>query len=79
MKKILIGFILLNAFNAHAEIKTKEQADKFLDGYCIALVNEIEKAVEKQKIQAKKEDWEDFMKTGAWISGVADVYAKLCK
>ena len=79
MKKTL--FILLVAFtcNASAEITTKEQADKFLDQYCIALVNEIEKAVDKQKVLASKEDWESFMETGAWIGGIADVYSKLCK
>ena len=79
MKKIFTGILMFIALSAHAEIKTKEQADKFLDGYCIALVNEIEKAVEKQKIQAKKEDWENFMKTGAWISGISEVYSNLCK
>ena len=28
---------------------------------------------------AAKEEWEDFMKTGYWIGGLADVYSKLCK
>ncbi len=79
MKKILIATFLLSTFSAQAEIKTKEQADKFLNGYCIALVNEIEKAAEKQKNQAEKEDWIRFTETGTWISGIADVYNKLCK
>jgi len=79
MKKIFFIVFLTATFNVNAEITTKEQADKFLDKYCIALVNEIEKAVEKQKQQAAKEDWQEFFKTGGWIDGVAGVYSKLCK
>lgn len=79
MKKILVFILFISTFNTQAEITTKEQADKFLNSYCIALVNEIEKAVEKQKKQAKDNDWDNFMKTGAWISGISDVYSKLCK
>ena len=79
MKKIFALTCLLTTFNVQAEITTKEQADKFLHDYCIALVNEIEKAVEKQKVLANKENWDEFMKTGAWISGISDIYSKLCK
>ena len=66
-------------FNTQAEITTKEQADKFLHGYCIALVNEIEKAFEKQKDLSKASQWDEFMKQGAWIAGLSDIYNKLCK
>jgi hypothetical protein len=52
MKKILFIFSLMATSSVNAEITTREQADKFLDNYCIALVNEIQKAVEKQKQQA---------------------------
>jgi hypothetical protein len=79
MKTIFIGLFLLSTYSAHAEIKTKEQADNFLNGYCIGLVNEIEKAVGKQKQQAAQQDWKKFMETGSWIVGIADVYNKLCK
>ena len=44
MKKILFSFSLLATSSVNAEITTREQADKFLDNYCIALVNEIQKA-----------------------------------
>ena len=80
MKKIIfIILITLLASSAHSEITTKTQAEKFLEHYCVALINEIAKADEKLTEQAAKEDWDSFYKTGAWISGVADVYSKLCK
>jgi hypothetical protein len=79
MKIIFIGPFLLSTFSVHAEIKIQEQADSFLNGYCITLVNEIEKSVGRQKQQAAKEDWKKFMETGAWIVGIADLYNRLCK
>ncbi len=71
--------LLTITYNANAEITTKKQADQFLSQYCIALVNGIEKTVEKQKQQAKKRKWDEFSKSGRWISGLADIYSKLCK
>jgi hypothetical protein len=55
MKIIFIGPFLLSTFSVHAEIKIQEQADSFLNGYCITLVNEIEKLVGRQKQQAATE------------------------
>ncbi len=79
MRNILLGFLLVFSSQVNAEIKTKEQADKFIGDYCVSLVNEIQKAVIRQGDLAKEEKWDEFMKTGTWISGVADVYSKLCK
>ena len=80
MKKVIFSVLfMLLASSAHSDITTKKQADEFLEKYCVALINEISKADEKLTEQAAKEDWDGFYKTGAWISGVAYVYSKLCK
>ncbi len=79
MKSLFIAILMFTAVNAQAEITTKEQADQFINTYCITLVNEIEKAANKQTTLAEKEDWGNFMKTGTWISGLADIYSKLCR
>lgn len=80
MKKVIfIILFILSASSAHSEITTKKQADEFLEQYCVVLINEISKADEKLTEHAAKEDWDGFYKTGAWLSGVADVYSKLCK
>lgn len=66
--------------SAHSqEITTEEQAEQFLKQYCVALVNEISKAVNLQTKHAAKKDWDKFMEQGDWIAGVADVYGNLCK
>lgn len=79
MKKILAVVVMLLSFSAGAEITTKEQADKFLDGYCIGLVNEIEIAAKKRALQAASEDWKKVRKTDEWIYGLSGVYQHLCK
>ncbi|MEM8942191.1 MAG: hypothetical protein AAGC91_08540 [Pseudomonadota bacterium] len=61
------------------EITTAAEAQDFLDDYCVALVNEISKAVDRQKGHAEREEWDKFMEQGAWIAGVSDVYGNLCK
>jgi hypothetical protein len=47
--------LLILAGNVSADITNQQQADQFLDQ--ITLVNEIEKAVEKQKSLADEGDW----------------------
>ena len=60
------------------EIETKEQADAFLDKYCIALINEIAKAVKRQGDLSAKNEWQEVGEQGAYIAGVAKVYNNLC-
>ncbi|MBO8204264.1 hypothetical protein [Prochlorococcus marinus] len=74
-------FFLTLAFTApiFSEIKTKEDADSFLNTYCIRIVNEIEKSYLRQLKAANSSDWETFGKEGAWIGGLSDIYTKLCK
>ena len=82
-KKFLLLFSLFStlAFTApiFSEIKTKEDADSFLNTYCIGIVNEIEKSYLRQLKAANFSDWETFGKEGAWIGGLSDIYTKLCK
>ena len=67
------------SFTASAKgIETKEEAEAFLDKYCIALVNEIAKAVKRQDELSSKNEWQKVGEQGVYIAGVADVYSKLC-
>jgi len=79
MKKYFLIVALTLSSSASAEISTEEDAAKFLRKYCITLVNEISKAVDSQKVHASRGEWEEFMKQGAYISGVSNVYSNLCK
>ena len=81
-KKIFILFIFSTlAFISpiFSEIKTKDDADSFLNTYCIKVVNEIEKSYLRQLKAVNSSDWEAFGKEGAWIGGLSDIYSKLCK
>ncbi len=56
--------ILFTQFNspiyAITEFKTREEADKFLNQYCIDLVNFTKGVVKRQKELAKQEKWREF-------------------
>lgn len=80
MKKIILAVaIFLFALQSSAtEIETKAQADAFLEAYCIALINEVAKAVKRQDAHSAKNEWPQVIEQGAYIGGVADVYSKLC-
>ena len=69
----------LSSNYAYAEIKTRQDADVFLNKYCIELVKAIEVQYEKQKVLAAKERWEALLAKGRFISGIATVYSNLCK
>lgn len=76
----LLAMLALNSqWLAADEIKSQADAQAFLGGYCIGLVNETAKAVDRQLVDASKEEWDEFMKQGGYISGLADVYGNLCK
>lgn len=86
MKKrhaILIGLALmvavLGASHAHAETKTQQDSDAFLNKYCIELVTAIEGLYEEQKVLVVEEKWQDFFEKGAIIKGIAEIYSNLCK
>ncbi|MEM1188291.1 MAG: hypothetical protein AAGI72_07180 [Pseudomonadota bacterium] len=82
--KIFVSFLgaltlSLSSAVQSQEITTEDQAEAFLQEYCVSLVNEIAKAVDLQRGYATREEWDKFMEQGAWIAGVADVYGSLCK
>ena len=83
--KIIFSFfslILLNnqfSITSEAKLKTKVEADNFLNEYCIEIVNAIKDAYETQIISIKNNDFKKFGEQGLWIGGLSDVYSKLCK
>ena len=82
--KVVFSFLLLilisNEFllKSQAKIKTKLEADNFLNEYCIEIVNAIKEAYETQIIAIKNNDLKKFGEQGLWIGGLSDVYSKLC-
>ena len=80
-KNILLAlfFSIAFALNANAKINTKEEADNFLENYCIEIVSAIKDAYEIQIESASSQDWKTFGDKGRWIGGLADVYSKICK
>ena len=64
---------------SQAKIKTKVEADNFLNEYCIDIVNAIKEAYENQIISVKNNDLRRFGEQGRWIGGLSDIYSKLCK
>ena len=83
--KVVFSFLLLilisNEFllKSQAKIKTKLEADNFLNEYCIEIVNAIKEAYETQIISIKNNDLKKFGEQSLWIGGLSDVYSKLCK
>ena len=83
--KLIFSFLFLilisNEFllKSQAKIKTKLEADNFLNEYCIEIVNAIKEAYETQIISIKNNDLKKFGEQGLWIGGLSDVYSKLCK
>ena len=83
--KIVFAFFLFilisNDFflKSQAKLKTKVEADNFLNEYCIEIVNSIKDAYETQIISIKNNDFKKFGEQGRWIGGLSDVYSKLCK
>tara|TARA_B100000579_G_C22504547_1_gene698548 strand:+ start:446 stop:700 length:255 start_codon:yes stop_codon:yes gene_type:complete len=80
-KNILLFLLLLSSshLNVNAKINNKEEAEKFLDNYCIVIVSSIKEAYELQIKSVSNQDWKTFGEKGRWIGGLADVYSKLCK
>ena len=80
---ILIGLALmvsvLFANHVYAEIKTQQDADSFLNKYCVELVSAIEGQYEEQKVLAAEQKWPEFFKRGSLIGGIAEIYSNLCK
>ena len=75
---LLSLFVSAQVF-ATEEIKTASQAEKFLNQYCIELVNEVSRAVDRQRNHAAKEDWEGLLREGSYISGIAEIFDNLCE
>ena len=62
-----------------SKIESKQEAQKFLNEYCIEIVDNIKKSYIRQNEAIKISDWDSFGKEGKWIYGLSDVYSKLCK
>ena len=82
-KKAFVFFFIIIISNefflqSRAKIKTKIEADNFLNEYCIVIVNAIKEAYETQIISIKNNELEKFREQGLWIGGLSDVYSKLC-
>jgi len=70
---------VLGVSHAYAEIKTRQDADAFLNKYCIELVKAIEVQYEEQKVLVVEKKWREFFEKGGLISGMAKIYSNLCK
>ena len=84
MKKIIIfSFLLLLQLNnpifATQKFKTKDEADKYLDSYCLDLVSFTKEVVNKQEELAKEEKWREFIEHGALVQGASQIYSNFCK
>ena len=78
----IFSFILVgNSFSlsTHARINTKAKSEKFLNKYCIEIVNAIYEAYEIQKIAIENKDLKEFGEQGSWIGGLSIVYGNLCR
>ena len=80
-RNISIGFLIMILLTTPsiAKIDSKSKADKFLNQYCIELVNTIEMIYKDQLKDASENKWEEFLQKGSVLSAVADIYSKLCK
>ena len=80
-KHIFFGLILFSQLNnpLSAELKTREEADRYLDKYCIEIVNFTKDLVESQVKLAAQEKWKEFFEHGAMISGASNIYSNFCK
>ena len=80
-KNILLFLLLVltSHLNVNAKITSKEEAEKFLNNYCIEIVSAIKDAYEVQIESASNQDWKTFGEKGRWIAGLAEVYSKVCK
>ena len=75
---IIIFFIFSFNTISLAKVKNEKEAE-FLNFYCLELVKTIESSYYEQVEAAKLNNWETFIEKGRWITGVAEVYSKLCK
>ncbi len=83
-KKIFfVSLIILTSsnfsFSTYAKLKTNAESIRFLDNYCLEIINAIKDAYEIQKISIEKKDLEEFSKQGRWIVGLSNVYGNLCR
>ena len=79
----ILSCILFTHFNnpiyANSEFKTREEADKFLNAYCIDILNFTKGVVKRQEELAKQEKWREFFEHGGMIQGASQIYANFCK
>ena len=81
LRNISVSFLIMILLTSPsiAKIDSKSKADKFLNQYCIELVNTIEMIYKDQLKDASKNRWEEFLQKGSVLIAVADIYSKLCK
>ena len=73
---IIFGHVNLPTYS---KLKSKDDADKFLDIYCIEVVQFIKDTSEKQKDLAKKGQVGEALRIGGLIQGASQIYRNLCR
>ena len=79
---LIVSILLIYSdliLSTNAKLKNKDDANKFLNEYCIEIVNAIKEAYETQVIAIEEKDLKKFSEQALWIGGLSDVYSKLCK
>ena len=79
---LIVSLLLIYSdllLSTNAKLKNKDDANKFLNEYCVEIVNAIKEAYETQINAIEDKDLKQFSEQGLWIGGLSDVYSKLCK
>ena len=82
MNKFLIfSLLIFGQINLpiYSKLKTKDDADKFLNTYCIEVVQFIKDTSERQKTLVKKGQPMEALRIGGLIQGASQIYGNLCK
>ena len=82
MKKLLILILIVSGhinLPIYSKLRSKDDADKFLDIYCIEVVQFIKDTSEKQKDLAKKGQLGEALRIGGLIQGASQIYRNLCR
>ena len=82
MKKLLILILIVSGhinLPIYSKLRSKDDADKFLDIYGIEVVQFIKDTSEKQKDLAKKGLVGEALRIGGLIQGASQIYRNLCK
>ena len=71
--------LIVSASHSHVYIQTKQDADAFLDLYCINLEKAVHNLYGNKKYWRQKKSGRRSFRRVAIPKGIADIYSKLCK